>query len=219
MSCLVLKINRSADIGDEPMNVYRLDPIEPGHPSWRFSDEKDTVWACAPTAKQARELVAAKSGSNRLACSHLGAPVDVMETESAVIALVALPGVEPGRIDVSLDRTILSLSGTRSFPRELDAALIHRLELPQGRFELRVSLPPSGYAAERSTAADGRLTIVLEKLGALAGFCGPEGRTPRRVSAPSARLRLSVADEGRDNNSLSASTPTLTSRERGSFLE
>ena len=44
------------------MNVYRLDPIEPGHPSWRFSDERDTVWACAPTAKQARDLVAAKSG-------------------------------------------------------------------------------------------------------------------------------------------------------------
>ena len=28
-------------------------------------------------------------------------PVDVMETESAVIVLVALPGVEPGRINVS----------------------------------------------------------------------------------------------------------------------
>ena len=146
-------------------------------------------------------------------------PVDVMETESAVIVLVALPGVEPGKIDVSLDHDVLSLSGTRSFPREFGAALIHRLELPQGRFERHVSLPPGGYAAVRSTLADGRLTIVLEKLGALAGFCGPEGRTPRRVSAPSARLRLSVADEGRDNNSLSASTPTLTSRERGSFLE
>jgi len=44
------------------MNVYRLDPIEPGHPNWRFSDEKDTVWACAATAKRARALVAAKSG-------------------------------------------------------------------------------------------------------------------------------------------------------------
>jgi hypothetical protein len=44
------------------MNVYRLDPIKPGHSSWRLSDEKDTVWACAPTAKQARDLVAAKSG-------------------------------------------------------------------------------------------------------------------------------------------------------------
>jgi hypothetical protein len=53
---------RVADTGDEPMNVYRLDPIEPGHPNWRFSDEKDTVWACAATAKRARALVAAKSG-------------------------------------------------------------------------------------------------------------------------------------------------------------
>jgi len=92
-------------------------------------------------------------------------PVDVMETESAVIVLVALPGVEPGRIDVSLDRDVLSLSGTRSFPRELDAALIHRLELPQGRFERHVSLPPGGYVAVSSSAADGCLTIVLEKIG------------------------------------------------------
>ena len=96
-------------------------------------------------------------------------PIDVMETERAVIVLVALPGVEPGRIDVSLDHDVLSLSGTRSFPRELDAALIHRLELPQGRFERHVSLPPGGYAAVRSTAADGCLTIVLEKRGALGG--------------------------------------------------
>jgi hypothetical protein len=44
------------------MNIYRLDPIAPGHPSWRYSEEKDTVWACAPTAAQARDLVAAKSG-------------------------------------------------------------------------------------------------------------------------------------------------------------
>ena len=28
---------RLADTGDEPMNIYRLDPIEPGHPNWRFS--------------------------------------------------------------------------------------------------------------------------------------------------------------------------------------
>ena len=96
-------------------------------------------------------------------------PVDVMETESAVIVLVALPGVEPSRIAVSLDRDVLILSGTRLFPQELDVALIHRLELPQGRFERHVSLPPGGYSAVRSTAADGCLTIVLEKRGALGG--------------------------------------------------
>jgi len=53
---------RAAGPGDEPMNIYRLDPIEPGHLSSRSSDEKDTIWACAPTAKRARELAAAKSG-------------------------------------------------------------------------------------------------------------------------------------------------------------
>jgi len=43
------------------MNVYRLDPIDPGHPSWRHSMEKDTVWAGAPTAQDARNFVAAKT--------------------------------------------------------------------------------------------------------------------------------------------------------------
>jgi hypothetical protein len=43
------------------MNVYRLDPIDPGHPSWRHSIEKDTVWAGAPTSNDARNLVADKT--------------------------------------------------------------------------------------------------------------------------------------------------------------
>ncbi len=45
------------------MNVYRLDPIDPGDPGWRYSEEKDTVWACAPNSNEARELVAAKTGA------------------------------------------------------------------------------------------------------------------------------------------------------------
>lgn len=44
------------------MGVYRLDPINPDHPSWRHSEEKETVWACAPTPQEARDLVAAKTG-------------------------------------------------------------------------------------------------------------------------------------------------------------
>ncbi len=43
------------------MNIYRLDPIDPGHPSWQHSVEKDTVWASAPTANDARALVAEKT--------------------------------------------------------------------------------------------------------------------------------------------------------------
>ena len=44
------------------MNIYRLDAIDPDHPSWQNSTEQECVWAAAPTPKKARDLVAAKSG-------------------------------------------------------------------------------------------------------------------------------------------------------------
>ncbi|WP_294536694.1 hypothetical protein [uncultured Rhodoblastus sp.] len=44
------------------MPVYRLDPIDPGHPSWRYSAEKNPLWTNAPSPSQARDLVAAKTG-------------------------------------------------------------------------------------------------------------------------------------------------------------
>jgi HSP20 family molecular chaperone IbpA len=49
------------------------------------------------------------------------------------------------------------------FPAELRNAIIHRLELPQGRFERRVPLPAGRYTAVRRSASDGYLLIVLEK--------------------------------------------------------
>ena len=44
------------------MPIYRLDPIDPGHPSWRFSVEKDVVWTNAASPGAARNQVAAKTG-------------------------------------------------------------------------------------------------------------------------------------------------------------
>jgi len=96
-------------------------------------------------------------------------PVDVLETRDEVIVLVALPGVAADRVEVSLDGGALIFSGTRSFPKEMATAVIHRLELPQGRFERHVPLPPGRYSAVRRSVSDGCLTIVLEKLGASGG--------------------------------------------------
>jgi HSP20 family molecular chaperone IbpA len=96
-------------------------------------------------------------------------PVDVLETRDEVIVFVALPGVPADRVEVSLDGDALVFSGTRSFPEALDRAIIHRLELPQGRFERRVPLPPGRYSAARRSLSEGCLTIVLEKLGASGG--------------------------------------------------
>jgi HSP20 family molecular chaperone IbpA len=96
-------------------------------------------------------------------------PIDVLETESLVLVLVALPGVDPDRVEAAIDGGDLVFSGIRVLPAELQTAVIHRLELPQGRFERRVRLPAGRYDSVHRSAADGCLVITLRKSGAFGG--------------------------------------------------
>jgi HSP20 family protein len=96
-------------------------------------------------------------------------PVDVLETERAVLVLVALPGVNPDRVDARIDGGDLVFSGNRVVPPEMQTAVIHRLELPQGRFERRVRLPAGRYSAVQRSACDGCLVITLQKAGTIRG--------------------------------------------------
>jgi HSP20 family molecular chaperone IbpA len=96
-------------------------------------------------------------------------PVDMIETERDVLVLVALPGVDPDRVEAAIDGPDLVVSGSRVLPAELRTAVIHRLELPQGRFERRVRLPAGRYAAVRLAMSHGCVLITLEKLGAFRG--------------------------------------------------
>lgn len=90
-------------------------------------------------------------------------PADVLETEREVLVIVALPGVNVDRVEAAIDGSDLVLAGTRTLPRELATAVIHRLELPQGRFERRLHLPPGRYKDILRTSSDGCLVIVLKK--------------------------------------------------------
>jgi HSP20 family protein len=81
-------------------------------------------------------------------------PVDILETEGAVLVLVALPGVNPECVEASIDGSDLVFSGDRVFPAEMRTAIIHRLELPQGRFERRVRLPAGRYSAIQRSASE-----------------------------------------------------------------
>ena len=90
-------------------------------------------------------------------------PVDVLETEREVLVLVALPGVNIDRVEAAIDDGELVIAGVRAVPAALREAVIHRLELPQGRFERRVELPPGRYADVGRAAVDGCLVISLQK--------------------------------------------------------
>jgi|SRR5262245_53471711 len=91
-------------------------------------------------------------------------PVDVLETDSVVLVLVALLGVDPERVEATIEGADLVIAGVRILPPELQTAVIHRLELPQGRFERRVRLPAGVYGAVRRTSVHGCLAITLEKV-------------------------------------------------------
>jgi len=90
-------------------------------------------------------------------------PVDILETDSELLVIVALPGVDADEIEAAIVDGDLMIAGTRLLPRELQSAVIHRLELPQGRFERRVRLPVGTYRQPRRLVADGCLLVRLEK--------------------------------------------------------
>lgn len=99
---------------------------------------------------------------------HAGAPaweppVDVLETEREVLVMVALPGVDPDKIEAVIEDGALAISGRRVLPVELRTAIIHRIELPQGRFARRVPLPPGRYDAVKRAIVSGCLVVGLRK--------------------------------------------------------
>ena len=91
-------------------------------------------------------------------------PVDVLETEQEFLVLAALPGVDPERIKVTVNNDTLLISGERILPPELRTAVIHRLELPQGRFERQIALPRGRYEIAHPSVVNGCLVVVLHKL-------------------------------------------------------
>jgi HSP20 family molecular chaperone IbpA len=89
-------------------------------------------------------------------------PVDVFETEEELLILVALPGVDPDRVEAMIDDGVLVISGHRTLPAELHHARIHRLELPQGHFERRIALPSGRFVVSRF-AVNGCVGLRLVK--------------------------------------------------------
>jgi HSP20 family molecular chaperone IbpA len=99
--------------------------------------------------------------------SHRGVnwepPTDVLETQDSVLILVALPGVDPAKVELVIRGGVLSMAGERVLPQELRTATIHRLELPQGRFERHIQLPAGVYGQPATGVANGCLVIRLPK--------------------------------------------------------
>lgn len=87
--------------------------------------------------------------------------VDMYAQGEELHLLIALPGVHPEQLQVSLIGDSLMVSGRRSMPAGFQHAAIQRLEIPYGRFERLVALPGSDYRLRRQLFEDGCLLLVL----------------------------------------------------------
>jgi HSP20 family protein len=92
------------------------------------------------------------------------APVDIFETDHLLTIVIALPGVNPDRVQVTLSAGVLIVSGERPLPDGLRNARIHRLEIPHGHFQRRIELPPARFELSGRHLADGCLMLQLQKV-------------------------------------------------------
>ena len=89
--------------------------------------------------------------------------MDIFETENALTIVIALPGVDPDQVQVTLSAGVLIVSGERPLPGEFENTEIHRLEIPHGHFQRRIELPPAQLELSGRHLANGCLMLQLHK--------------------------------------------------------
>ena len=89
---------------------------------------------------------------------------DILETEAGLLIVVALPGVRREDMEIVVTPGQLVVRGTRRWPALQSPARAHRIELPHGRFERRLALPPGVYRMLGQDHVDGCLNLTLRRL-------------------------------------------------------
>jgi HSP20 family protein len=143
------------------MNIMRFEP-------WRlmgnFHREFDQVFGDSqPNAASAVEK------------SALWAPaVDVHEEHERFTVHADLPGVQPGDIQVTADKGVLTIRGSRRIEKRDSQKGYERLERIEGDFLRRFTLPENARAEEITARhSNGVLEVVIPKQAAV---------EPRRVN-------------------------------------
>jgi len=100
--------------------------------------------------------------------------VDIKESDDAIDFHVDLPGMKKDDVEITLENSVLSISGERKFEQEAKGEAYHRLERSYGSFSRSFTLPAT-VRTEKVDAnfADGVLHIHLPKM---------EESKPRKIS-------------------------------------
>ena len=97
-------------------------------------------------------------------CPAWEPPADVYEDDHELTVVVALPGVPVERIEITVESGALVVRAESRIPRPTRAGEIRRLEIPYGRFERVIELPPGRLEAVSRELVDGCLVLRLRKI-------------------------------------------------------
>jgi len=90
--------------------------------------------------------------------------VDIEEYADRFVLHADVPGVEPGSIEVTLEKGVLTLTGERAKAAEADGVERRRVERAAGRFHRRFSLPDTvDSEAVSARNSNGVLEVVIPK--------------------------------------------------------
>jgi HSP20 family protein len=90
-------------------------------------------------------------------------PVDIIETGSEILIIIALPGVEPETVKLTVDANMLTVVGFRRPRAMARGTLVHRLEIPYGKFERQLPLPAMRLQLGQSEFSNGCLVLEFSK--------------------------------------------------------
>ncbi len=91
-------------------------------------------------------------------------PVNVFEDERGIVIVVALPGVPPGQIELATEPGALVVRAESAPPFAGTCSAVRRLEIPYGRFERRIPLPPEELEISAHEFTNGCLVLRLARV-------------------------------------------------------
>ena len=90
--------------------------------------------------------------------------LDVYQTKDAVVVETPLAGIDPDKVNVSIENDVLTIEGQVEHKSEVDEKNYYRKEVRSGAFHRSVALPTSVMGEKaRATYAKGILKIEIPK--------------------------------------------------------
>ncbi len=90
--------------------------------------------------------------------------VDLYEKEGNLVAEMHIPGIDPEKLDVTIEDGHLRISGTREESKETKEKTYYAREIRRGTFERTIRLPVNVKEGEaKAEYKDGVLRIILPK--------------------------------------------------------